>query len=250
MNTFNTALPFLNASELLDVASNLDAIHTRTLKVIDRLQKDVDTRKAAVANRWKDTASYGLSLGDKARIEAEEVRVAIITIRQNAEKELDGIFKEAGVAHAQAISQRTFYDSPVKTLNRITLGDPKRSEYLRQIESVGPAELTHLAQFAVSTNNTALAAAIVTRLDSVKTGSRPFSAVTLATSMQLEEHRKGAEAIKIADVRLQGIVIAIRTWKASTSNPINTVALAMRNRTLDPEVLKQLEADDAADSAA
>jgi hypothetical protein len=245
MNVLNPALPFLTASELIGMASSLDALHTRTLKAIERLQKDVDTRKREVANRWKGT-SHLLADADRLRIEIQEIRVAILAIKQNAEKELDAILKEAGETHRQAVSQRPFYDSPVKTLNRITLGDAKRSEYMRQIESIGPAELTHLAQFAVSTKNSALAAAIVSRLDGVKASSRPISAVSLAIAMELDEHRKGSEAIKIADVRLQGIVVAIRTWKAGTSNPISTVALAMQTRDLDSEVLKELEVDDAA----
>lgn len=246
-NVLNPTIPFLSAAELLDVASNLDAIHGRTLKVIDRLQRDVDARKQAAANRWKDVTSHGLQPSDRQRIEAEEVRVAVLTIRQNALKELDGIMAEAGAAHARAVSQRDFYDSPVKTLNRVTLGSPKRSEYMRQVEGIGPAELAHLGQFAVSTRNSELAAAIVSRLDTMEARSRPFGAVELATALGLDEHRKGSEAIKIADARLQSIVIAIRAWKAGTSNPLNTVALALRNKELDPEVLRQLEeAEDAA----
>lgn len=242
MNVLNPALPFLDASALVERASNLDAIHSRTLKVVERLQKDVDTRKREIANRWKSTAISGM---DRQRIEAEEVRVAVLTIRQNAEKELDAILKETGAAHAQVEAQRDFYDSPVKTLNRMTLGDAKRSEYMRQLDNVGPAELTHLAQFAVSSRNPALAAAIVSRLDTMQSTSRPFGSVALANAMQLDEHRKAVEAIKIADARLQAIVVAIRTWKAGTGNPLNTVQLALRNRQLDPELMKQLEADDA-----
>jgi hypothetical protein len=245
-NALNPALPFLDASALIERASNLDSIHTRTLMAIDRLQRDVDAQKRAAADRWKSTASLGLNPSDRVRIEAEEVRVGVLTIRQNAQKELDALMKEAGAAHADAVAQRDFYDSPVKTLNRLTLGSPRRTEYMRQVESVGTAELAHLAQFAVSTKNRDLAAAIVTRLDGMRSGERPFNAATLATAMQLDEHRKAAEAIKIADARLQSIVVAIRAWKAGTSNPLNTVQLALRNRELDPEVLKQLEADDAA----
>lgn len=173
------------------------------------------------------------------------MRVAVLDIRKNAEKELDALFKEAGAAYNQAASQRPFYDSPVKTLNRVTLGDPKRSEYMRQIESIGSAELAHLGQFAVSTGNRALAAAIVSRLDTMPAGSRPFGAVTLASAIRLEDHTKASEAIKIAEVRFQAVVIAIRTWKNGKANPLNSVSLALQTRTLDEKLLRELKANNA-----
>jgi hypothetical protein len=243
MSTLNANLPFLDASELVSIASNADAISTRTLKALDRLQKDVDARKREIANRWKTAPIAPM---DKQRIEAEEIRVATMQIRQNAEKELDGLFSEAGAAYNRAVAQRPFYDSAVKTLNRLTLGDPKRSEYMRQLRSVGPAELAHLGQFAVSSGNKALAAAIVSRLDSFPASSRPFGAVELASAMNLDEHRKASEAIKIVEVRFQTTVIAIRTWKAGKSNPLNTVSLALQGRALNAALMSELEADDAA----
>ena len=244
MNVLNPSLPFLNGSQLVEAASAIDAVHTRTLKAIERLQKDVDGRKQAIADRWKSHAA----IADVRRIAGVEQEAAIKEIHRNSEKELDGIMKEAGALHAKAISQRPFYDSPVKTLNRVSLGDPKRTEFSRQLENVGPAELSHLGQFAVSTGNAALAAAVVSRLDVMPAKDRPFGAVELAQAMNLEEHRKGVESIKIVDARLQGIVVAIRAWNAGRANPLNTVKLALRERELDASVLDALEADDGRDA--
>lgn len=242
LNPLNPNLPFLTGAQLVEQAALLDSLRNRTVRAIERLQKDVDARRATIASRWKTAP---LDPKHKSQVEAEEVRVAILEIRQNSEKELDALLKEAGAAHALAISQRTFYDSPVKTLNRVTLGDPKRTEYAGQLDSVGPAELLHLAQYAVSTKNLALAAAIVSRLDRMPSGQRPVNAVSLATAMQVEEHRKGHEALKIADARLQGVLIAIRAWKSGKANPLNSVSLALQGRTLDEKLLAE-EDDDAA----
>lgn len=246
MNVLDPRIPFLNGSQMVEAASAIDVVHTRTLKTIERLQKDVDARKRIAADRWKGT-SHLMTEVDRRRIEHNEVHAAIVEIQQAAEKELDAILKEAGALHQKAISQREFYDSPVKTLNRVTLGDPKRSEYMRQVAAAGKAELTHLAQYAVSTGNDALAAAIVARLDGVAVKDREFSQVELAQAMNLEEHRKGAESLKIVDARLQSILVAIRTWKAGKSNPLNTVQLALRNQELDASILDELEADDGRD---
>jgi hypothetical protein len=236
----NPELPYLVAGKMLEVAASLDAIHSRTIKAIERLNRDLDARKREIANRWK---SAPLDSAQKRALEAREVLVASLEIKANAEAELDGLLKQAGAAHATAVSQRPFWDSPVKTLNRATLGDPKRSEYLQQLADVGPAELAHLAQWAVSTGNRPLAAAVVTRLDRMS-GTRPFNAAALAGAMRLEEHRKGSEAIKIAEARFQGVVIAIRAWKAERSNPLHTVGLALQGRTLDEDLLSEMEARD------
>ena len=237
-NALNSALPFLNASQMIEQASALDAIYNRTVKAIARLQKDVDTAKAAVASRWSGT---NVSHAIRSQAEAEDARMAVMGIREKAEKELDGLMKEAGAAHNSIITQRPFYSSPVLTLNRLTLGSAKRSEYARQIASAGTAELAHLAQYAVSINDKDLAAAIVSHLDGLTTSQRPFNAVELAQAMGLEEHKKGSEALKIADVRLKAILVAIRAWKADKANPFNTVAMALDKRTLDADVLKEVE---------
>jgi hypothetical protein len=242
-NALNHNLPFLTPSDLLATASAIDATHTRTIKAIERLNMDVAAQKSAIANKWKTTPINSI---DRQRIEAEEIRVVLLNIRKNAEKELDGLFIEAGTAHARAISQRVFYGSPVMTLNRITLGDPKRSAYLEQTANVGSAEAAHLGQLAVSTSNNALAAALVTRIDAMPVGSRPFNGVALAEAMQLDEHRKAVESLRIIEARFQGVVIAIRSWKADKSNPLNTVSLALMGRTLDETLLKEMEVADGA----
>ena len=51
--------PILTAAEIGALASSLDALHTRTLKVIARLNQDVAERKRQIAERWK--AAPGLS---------------------------------------------------------------------------------------------------------------------------------------------------------------------------------------------
>jgi len=69
----------------------------------------------------------------------------------------------------------------------VSLGDARRTELSRQLESVGPAELAHFVQFAVSTGNAALAAA-VSRLASMPAKDRPLGATELAQALNLEEH--------------------------------------------------------------
>ena len=230
----NQVSPLLSPQQIGELASNLDAIHTRALKAIQRLQSDIDARKAEIANRWK---SAGIDAADKARISQSETMAAVRQIKDNSVKELDKLLKDAGAPHAQLVSQRDFYSSPAKVLSRAALGDPKRTEYINQLAYAGPAELGHMAQVAVATQNVALAAAVLSLLDRMPSKDRPFGPVELASAMKLDDYLKVQEYIKLGDARLQGILVAIRTWNQGKSNPLNTVQLALREQAIDHDLI-------------
>ena len=226
--------PLLTPAQIGELASSLDGLHGRVLKAIERLQKDVDTRKQEIANRWKQT---GVGMVDRARFAEQETLAVVRDIKANAEKELDGYLKSAGAPHAQLIAQRQFYDSPAKVLSRAALGDERRTAYLQQLAYAGPAELGHMAQVAVSSKNVPLAAAVLSLLDRMPSKDRPVGPAELAHAMRLDDFLKVQEYIKLGDARLQGILVAIRTWKHGRSNPINTVQLALRERGIDRDLI-------------
>ena len=226
--------PLLTPAQIGELASSLDGLHGRVLKAIERLQKDIDTRKQEIANRWKQT---GVGMVDRARFAEQETLAIVRDIKANAEKELDGYLKSAGAPHAQLIAQRQFYDSPAKVLSRAALGDERRTAYLQQLAYAGPAELGHMAQVAVSSKNVPLAAAVLSLLDRMPSKDRPVGPSELAHAMRLDEFLKVQEYIKLGDARLQGILVAIRTWKHGRSNPLDTVQLAMRERGIDRDLI-------------
>jgi hypothetical protein len=229
-----TQTPLLSPQQIGELASSMDAIHTRVLKTIERLQKDVDAKKTEVANRWK---AAGISMDERARYAERETAAIIRQIQDNSRAELNRFYKEAGPVHAQLEAQRPYYDSPVKVLSRTGLGTSQRTAYLQQLVYAGPGELGHMAQVAVGTKNVPLAAAVLSLLDAKPTKERPMSAAALASAMQLEEYTKVQEYFKIGEARLQGIVLAMRTWMHGKSNPINTVSLALRTHDIDFSVL-------------
>ncbi len=230
----NQVSPLLSPQQIGELASNLDAIHTRTVKAIQRLQADIDARKAEIANRWK---SAGIDAADKARFAQSETVAAVRQIKDNSVKELDKLLKDAGAPHAQLVSQRDFYSSPAKVLSRAALGDPKRTEYINQLAYAGPAELGHMAQVAVATQNVPLAAAVLSLIDRMPSKDRPFGPVELASAMKLDDYLKVQEYIKLGDARLQGILVAIRTWNQGKANPLNTVQLALREQQIDHDLI-------------
>jgi hypothetical protein len=221
----------LSPSQIGELASSLDALHSRVIKAIERLNKDVAARKTEIATRWKSASS--LSASDLARIAESETVAVIGQIKDNSKAELEGMLKAAAPAHTQLIDQRPFYDSPVKVLSRAALGDPRRTEYLQQLQHAAQAELGHMAQVAVSTKNIPLAAAVLSLVDRMPTRERPVAPAELALAMRLDDYLKVQEYLKLADARLQGIVVAIRAWNAGRANPINSVSLALYDREID-----------------
>lgn len=230
-----TQTPLLSPQQIGELASNLDAIHSRVIKAIERLNKDVATKKTEIASRWK--RSPGIGAGDLSRFAQNETLAVVRQIKDNSKAELDKLLKDTGSPHAQLMSQRPFYDSPVKVLSRAALGDSRRTEYLQQLSHAGPAELGHMAQVAVGTQNVPLASAVLSLLDRLPTKERPVGPVELATAMHLDEFEKVREYIKLGDLRLQGILVAIRTWNAGRSNPISSVQLAMREQEIDHDLI-------------
>lgn len=234
---------FLTVSEIGELASGLDSLHGRVLKTIERLQSDVDARKAAIAERWK-LVDLNLTTAERNRFAEQETSAAIGQIRDAAADEVDAFYKQAGGLYNPLVAQRLYYESPVKVLAREALGDERRSAYLQQLSLAGPAELAHFGQFAVGTKNKALGAAVLSRLDALPMKERPFTPNEFATAMELDAYIKAREYLKIGELRFQGLIVAIRTWKQGRSNPINTLSLALRSQQLDMKVLDSLEDDD------
>jgi len=235
--------PFLTVSEIGELASGLDSLHGRVLKTIERLQTDVDTRKTAIAERWK-LVDLNLTTAERNRFAEQETSAAIGQIRDAAADEVDAFYKQAGALYNPLVAQRLYYESPVKVLAREALGDERRSAYLQQLSLAGPAELAHFGQLAVGTKNKALGAAVLSRLDALPMKERPFTPNEFATAMELDAYIKAREYLKIGELRFQGLIVAIRTWKQGRSNPINTLSLALRSQQLDMNVLDSLEDDD------
>ena len=227
--------PLLSTQQIGELASTLDLLHKRTLAAIERLNKDIATRKQQIAARWK--SAPGIGGADVARFAEHETVATVREIKDNSKAELDKILKDAGAPHAQLVSQREFYSSPAKVLARAALGDPKRTEYLHQLAYAGPAELGHMAQVAVATQNIPLASALLSLLDRMPSKDRPVGPAELAAAMKLDDYLKVQEYIKLGDARLQGILVAIRSWNQGKSNPLNTVQLALREQAIDRDLI-------------
>lgn len=111
-----TDTPLLSTQQIGELASGLDALHSRVIKAIERLNKDVTAKKTEIASRWKSSTAF--SGADVARFAQTETLSAIGQIKDNSRAEIDGLLKQTGAPHAQLVAQRPFYDSPAKVLAR------------------------------------------------------------------------------------------------------------------------------------
>ncbi|GAB6141172.1 hypothetical protein JCM14076_19010 [Methylosoma difficile] len=236
-------IPFLTPQQIHEASMVLDAQHTGFLKVIERLNKDVAAKKLEISSRWK--ANEFMTPADAARYASNETSAAILKIRQTSKDELDKLFKEAGPAYNNLISQKPFYDSPVKVLSRIGLGSVERSRYLEQLEYAGPFELAHMGQFAVSTKDETLGAVVLSLLERIPNKDKPFGPAEFAVAMNPEDYKKVQGYIAVGEARIQGIVLAYRTWTMGKSNPLDTVGLALRMNRIDDGILAEFEAQNA-----
>lgn len=221
---------FLNVVQLGELTSNLDLIHGRVLKAIERLQNDVATRKAEIAGRWKQMFVDDES---RRRFVAQENDKATSLIREGAKQELDRLLKEAGVPYHRITAQKPFYASRILVLNRQGLGTDKRAVYESTVEKARSVSLAGLMQLAIGTSDLVLAAALAQENDLRRDSDRGFDTVQALKLLKIEEYDKAQEYIQIAEVRFQAIVLAIRTWGMGRSNPLDTVSLAMRKREVE-----------------
>src|SRR2546427_354023 len=86
--------PLLSTQQIGELASTLDLLHKRTLAAIERLNKDIATRKQQIAARWK--TAPGLGGADVARFAEHETVATVREIKDNSKAELDKILKDGG----------------------------------------------------------------------------------------------------------------------------------------------------------
>jgi len=82
--------------------------------------------------------------------------------------------REAGVIANVAARAKQHFQSPVQILMREGLGSERRSRLLQQIEYSGSTELAGLAALAASTGDKEMGAALISRVNRLDPGDRPF----------------------------------------------------------------------------
>ena len=102
-------------------------------------------------------------------------------------------------SEAEIIATESMFASPVALLTREGIGTPERSRYLEQLAHSGPAEVRIFAGLAVANRDRVLGAAILSRLDSMKSEDRKAANVSrqeLAEALVGDDYKNARAAIR------------------------------------------------------
>jgi hypothetical protein len=236
----NSRIPTSDESvALLAEVERAAAEHVKLVAHLDKTFADRRTKAEAEASSLIPTgeAMDETALRIAKAMAARKADREVAEFRKNAlaetEKARTQYLRElkAGSDRLEAVVK--VFPSPVALLSAQSLGDARRTEYLRQTETSGPAELATLGKLAIANGDRALAAAVLSRLDRLPKNARPFTAQALAEQMVGREHATLLAHAKRASAAFQQAINldrAIATGKPSTAS---SIASALRRREAD-----------------
>jgi len=159
-----------------------------------------------------------------------EARTYRRTLAESSEGERRERLKTLLAIDAEAGKLAPMFESPVQMLGRMGLGSPERSRYYEQLRDAGPRELQNHAEWARYKGDRILAAAVLSRLDTLPATSRPFKAVDFATSIvgeEFEETKKALERIRLA---VQRAVNANRDFERGRVDAVAKISMGLATR--------------------
>ena len=166
-------------------------ITKRQQEIFDDATKGVRSLPLSQADMQGALKAAGL----QAKAEAKRFREGLLKFHDDA---ITDQLKQLNAANEKVQGLMRVYPSPQALLSSQHLGDPKRTEYLRQIESAGTAEVATMARLAIASDNRALAAAVQSKLDAMPKDARPFSSAEFAARVVGVEHALYALSAKKA----------------------------------------------------
>lgn len=170
--------------------AEIDAlVELRMKKVGDYIDGGIRYVEEQTKRIREEVASMKLNARDAERITNEklsEVRKFANNLnRQERDEALDAL----AVLSKKATQVSGFYRSPQQYLARAALGDEKAIRFSQQLSGAGHAELKHFAMMAVATKNVPLGWAVMSELERLPRGQRPFSPQSIAMALVGEKFR-------------------------------------------------------------
>ncbi|MGX9393558.1 hypothetical protein ACWX0K_14795 [Nitrobacteraceae bacterium UC4446_H13] len=138
--------------------------------------------------------------------------------------------REAGVIANVAARAKQHFQSPVQILMREGLGSERRSRLLQQIEHSGSTELASLAALAASTGDKEMGAALISRVNRLDPGDRPFSPHALADALVGAEHRDITAAIMEVERIAEEAAHADTAFETGKPSSVRTIQAAILRR--------------------
>ncbi len=164
---------------------------------------------------------------DQAKREARAYRR---DLADGTEAERTKRLKELLAIEAKANTLAPLYESPVQMLSRMGLGSAERSRYSEQLRGAGPRELKNYADWARYKGDRILAAAVLSRLDTLPSKNRPFKAVEFAMAIVGEEFELTKKAIGRIRVATQRAVNVNRDFERGRVNTTAKISMGLARR--------------------
>jgi hypothetical protein len=229
--------------------TDLKASLTRARELGAQNQKLIAEMNGRVESRRKELDSTLSDLSTSQRLQVvghavgglrAELKRSSLDARTARLRDLDAMRRDVSDA-------RSHYASPVQMLARDNLGSERRSRLMQQVEHSGDAELASLAALAVSAKDRELGAVLVSRVQRIPHGSRPFSPPELADLLVGDEHRAVLAAIMEVEDIAQRAILEDRAFESGRPSAEGSIGLALRAR--DRAALKAHEiADESKES--
>lgn len=160
-----------------------------------------------------------------------DLRAFTTDLLKNSDKDRTEQLRQAK-SHADALAALVHvYPNPTAYLSGTTVADARRAQYVAALAHAGPAELSTYARQALATNDRALAAAVVSRNDSLPKESRLFPSLDFAAKFVGAEHEGLTRAAKRADAALQAMLLANRQLeRGGRPDSTGRIALGLRQQ--------------------
>lgn len=135
-------------------------------------------------------------------------------------KALKGYADEA--AAIQAICM-----TPTMLLGRVALGDPKRTQYMQQLDGAGPVEMETAARQAIMTGDLVLASAIATVVDRRPKDRRPFTVQAFAERVIGPIWGRMNTKLEGVQLSFKSALAADREFVRGQADPLMNLSLAL-----------------------
>ncbi len=152
-------------------------------------------------------------------------------LAEGTETERTKRLKELLAIEAKANQLAPLHESPVQMLSRMGLGSAERSRYYEQLRDAGPRELKNYADWARYKGDRILAAAVLSRVDTLPAKSRPFKAAEFAVGIVGEEFELTKKAIERIRIAAQRAVNANRDFERGRVNTTVRISVGLASRT-------------------
>jgi hypothetical protein len=191
-------------------------VEARTTDLMDQAEKNGRGKAPVLA-----------TLRDAARRESADFRR---TLAASSETERNERLKALARMGEEAAALAPMFESPVQLLSRQGLGSPERTNYHAQLQQAGPRELMNYRDWALHTGDRPLAAAILSRLDTLPRDERPFKAVEFAEAMVGDEFNNVRRGIDRINVAVQRALNANRAFERGRIDATARISMGLAQR--------------------